>query len=407
MGFNDLINEFGLQKYTSGLNAKPVLKVNTHIHTPFSFSAFASIEQATNMAKQENIKILGINDFYTTDGYDEFYHSCRSNKIYPLFNIEFMGLIKEYQSKNIRVNDPNNPGRIYFCGKGLKYPFQINEKLWKKILKLQEESINQVKQMIEKANNFFSENQIDLNLDFEKIKNKYAKKLIRERHIAKALRIILNEKYQDSEKRKKILKTIYSGKESKIDIKDNNALENEIRSNLLKSGGPAYVTEDENAFLSVSEIIEIIINAGGIPCYPVLLDDTKGNYTEFEEDYENLHKKLSDLNIRCIELIPGRNNLDYLEKFVRFFDVKNYIILFGTEHNTPNLIPLTVSCRNNAPLTNELLKISFEGACVIAAHQFLIANGKEGYISNDGKSKFEEKKEFIQFGKTVLNNFFN
>jgi len=36
--------------------------------------------------------------------------------------------------------------------------------------------------------------------------------------------------------------------------------------------------------MSLEEVIEIITNAGGIPCYPVLLDDRNGNYTEYEKD---------------------------------------------------------------------------------------------------------------------------
>ena len=41
--------------------------VNAHMHTPYSFSAFTDIPQALNMAVNENVKVAGINDFYTTD----------------------------------------------------------------------------------------------------------------------------------------------------------------------------------------------------------------------------------------------------------------------------------------------------------------------------------------------------
>jgi len=46
--------------------------VNAHLHTPYSFSAFTDISQALNMAVNENVKVVGINDFYTTDGYSEW-----------------------------------------------------------------------------------------------------------------------------------------------------------------------------------------------------------------------------------------------------------------------------------------------------------------------------------------------
>ena len=43
--------------------------VNAHLHTPYSFSAFKDITQAMNMAVAEGVRVMGINDFYTTDGY--------------------------------------------------------------------------------------------------------------------------------------------------------------------------------------------------------------------------------------------------------------------------------------------------------------------------------------------------
>jgi hypothetical protein len=43
-------------------------KSNTHIHSPYSYSAFESIEQSLFLAAEEHVDILGINDFYITDG---------------------------------------------------------------------------------------------------------------------------------------------------------------------------------------------------------------------------------------------------------------------------------------------------------------------------------------------------
>ena len=106
-----------------GLSLPSYREANGHIHTPYSFSAFSDMETIFRMAREEKIAVLGINDFYVSDGYDEFHKGCIANRIFPLFNIEFIGLLKEEQKKGIRINDPNNPGRIYFSGKGLDYPF--------------------------------------------------------------------------------------------------------------------------------------------------------------------------------------------------------------------------------------------------------------------------------------------
>ena len=68
-------------------------------------------------------------------------------------------------------------------------------------------------------------------------------------------------------------------------------------------------------FFELKKISGIIIDAGGIPCYPVLLDDPSGKYTEFENDPEKLFNSLSSLGIGCIELIPGRNDFSILKRF--------------------------------------------------------------------------------------------
>ena len=48
------------------------LSVNAHLHTPYSFSAFRDIPQALDMAVAEDVRVMGVNDFYTTDGYAEW-----------------------------------------------------------------------------------------------------------------------------------------------------------------------------------------------------------------------------------------------------------------------------------------------------------------------------------------------
>jgi len=40
-----------------------ILKVNAHLHTPYSFSAFQDIDEALDRAAAEEVKVVGINDF--------------------------------------------------------------------------------------------------------------------------------------------------------------------------------------------------------------------------------------------------------------------------------------------------------------------------------------------------------
>ena len=389
----------------AGNHAREILKVNGHFHTPFSFSAFSEIGQVFEMAREENVKVLGINDFYTTDGYAEFSELAEKYRIFPLYNIEFMSLQKDLQAKGIRVNDPNNPGRTYFSGKGLKFPVSLGAAQAEQIRSIQDESNRQTAGMVEKLNAFLEERHLNFRLSFGEIKANYAKNLVRERHLAKALRMAVQENYSSAATQKEVFEKLFSGKAVQSSMTDLAGLENEIRGNLLKSGGRAFVPEDDKAFLSLDQVIQLIVHAGGIPCYPVLLDNPKGEFTDYEGDYEGLYRNLTARKVYSLELIPGRNKPEILEQFVNFFNEKGFVITFGTEHNTPQLDPITVLGGDGREISQAMQKIGYQGACVIAAHQYLLAKGEEGYLDGEGKAKLIQREEFIGLGNAVIKAF--
>ena len=343
--------------------------------------------------------------FFVTHGYESFYKQSLKNRIFPLFNIEFTGLMKSEKANGTRINDPNNPGRIYFSGKGLDYPFNPGFLNRIKLNSVIRESQSQMKAMITKLNKLITDVNPSLKLSYDEIRNDFAREMVRERHLAKAVRVLAEKKYSDPGERNQFLAKLYGENKTVTGNGDHAQLENEIRSNLLKSGGRAFVEENEAAFLDIGRIIKIILNSGGIPCYPVLLDDAKGRFTEFESDPSKLHKALTELRVGCIELIPGRNDISILREFVEFFHEKNFIILFGTEHYTPGLFPLTVVARGGVPLDNDLKTIAWEGACITAAHQYLRAKGMQGYILANGMPSFEQKKELSYLGRLIIEFF--
>lgn len=379
--------------------------VNGHFHTPFSFSAFTNIEQAFQMAEAEGIEVLGINDFYTTDGYDEFASLAKKYKIFPLFNIEFMALQTDLQQAGVRVNDPANPGRTYLSGKGLTYPLVLPAKQMKLLKLVQQESNAQTAQMVDKLNELLKEINAGFSFTFEDMKARYAKNMLRERHIAKALRVAIDEKFKTREEKKAFYLQLFLGKELKSELKDIASLENEIRGNVLKAGGRAFVPEDPKAFLSLEQVTELIIKAGGIPCYPVLLDDAKGNFTDYEMSWVKLHDSLVSKGIYSIELIPGRNTFAILKDFVAYFRSRNFLITFGTEHNTPQLDPMRVTCSGGIEMDATMEQIGYEGACIIAAHQYLITKGEEGYLNKEGVAKMKKYGDFAALGDAVIGYF--
>jgi len=238
-----------LRKSLKNNNIPEYREANGHIHTPYSFSAFPDLKTIFSMAGNENIALLGINDFFVTDGYESFCKASLKNNIFPLFNIEFIGLLKEEQRKGIRINDPNNPGRIYFSGKGLDYPFNPGWWQLRKLKNVIKESQLQMKAMISKLNQLVEPVNPSLILSYENIKKNYAQDLVRERHLARAVRTLAFENFTSHEEQLHFIESLYGGKKSKAGLSNLAALENEIRSKLLKCGGPAFVAEKENSFL--------------------------------------------------------------------------------------------------------------------------------------------------------------
>jgi predicted metal-dependent phosphoesterase TrpH len=399
----DFPNPIDLANWAEQNLTSEVVETNGHVHTPYSFSSFSSIDQAFDMAVDEGVEILGINDFFVTDGYSEFEKTALEKKVFPLFNIEFIGLLEEEQKKGFRINDPNNPGRTYFSGKGLDHPVSFSENTRKLIDGVLNKSQEQVEEMIKKASALLHE-KTGLSIDFDQVKNNYARELVRERHVAKAIRLVIYGSEDSDEGKKEAFKKIFEGKELKSDIDNIAAVENEIRSNLLKKGGKAFVEEDPEAFLPIDRIIEIIIDGGGIPTYPLLLDDKNGSYTDYEGNKERLFEELIKRNIWSIELIPGRNTVEALTDYMKFFYEKGFIVTLGSEHNTPDLPPVKLKA-GNGELTSELKEISFNGACLIAAHQYLRAKGEKGYLNSEGMPLREERNDLEVLGRAVFEYF--
>lgn len=377
--------------------------VNAHLHTPFSFSAFNDIDDALDRAVAENVKVVGINDFYTAEGYAEWAEGCKKRNLYPLFNIELISLDKNFQQTGVRVNDPANPGRTYISGKGLSYPFSLSEPYASQLANVRNEANKQVEAMCRKLNELLEAKNIGFSLDIDWIKKDLTKGNIRERHLAKALRLKVYEKCNNDEASiQKLLKDIFGGKELKSSVENVAGVENEIRSNLLKAGGAAFVPETEEAFLPVETVCNIILGAGGIPTYPFLADDANGNYTDFEGDLERVANELTKRGFHSVEFITTRNDVKLLEKYASYLHEKGFVVTFGSEHNSPMMEPIELFARNRTPLSEKLLQINYEGACVVAAHQHLVAQGLSGYVDKEGDAERAKRDKFVKLGDELI-----
>ena len=373
------------------------------MHTPYSFSAFNDVDDALDRAVAEEVKVVGVNDFYTTEGYEEWAEGCKKRNLVPLFNIEFISLNEEDQKAGLRVNDPGNPGRTYLSGKGLSYPFKLEEPFASQLAGVRNEANLQVEAMCVKLNEILKEKNAGFTLDIDWIKDNLTKGSIRERHLAKALRLKVYEHCANDETCiAKLFQELFGGKELKSKTEDFAGVENEIRGNLLKAGGAAFVPETAKAFLPMQTVCDIIIAAGGIPTYPFLADDAAGKYTDFEGNLEKVAEQLTERGFHSVEFITTRNDVKLLEEYASYLYDKGFVVTFGSEHNSPAMEPIELFARHSTPLTEKLMNINYEGACVIAAHQHLTTQGLNGYVDEKGIADRSKRDEFVKLGDQLI-----
>ena len=125
---------------------------------------------------------------------------------------------------------------------------------------------------------------------------------LQERHACQAFQEAFFDQVpapQRAEKLAEIFGARYTG-----DPHDHVKVQNEIRAHLLKKGKAGYVPE---TFITPHQARELILEMGGIPCYPTLADGVKP-ICPYEENIEQLSANIKGDGIYCAELIPIRNS---------------------------------------------------------------------------------------------------
>ncbi len=367
---------------------------NLHVHTPYSFSFFSSVSSLVEKAAEEGIVALGINDFYTTEGYDEFTEECLEKNIYPVYGLEVIAVNLEDKKKGILWNDPNNPGRIYLCGKGLLYPQEVNDWTLSIISRIKDCSQRRMKKMVEKVNDFLSRKGMEISLAYEDIKDSTPSGWVRERHIAKEI----YARVAENEEEKLKLCQLLGIEETAGSVAE------QLRGKLLKFGGVAYVEEDNDAFLSPREARQVFLNSGGIPVYPVLSDGTPV-LTDKEKSPNLLSKELKKMGYWMAEFIPPRNSYKVLKKYVKVLRREGIVVTCGTEHNSLKGGLLTPLPKGLQYMDEELAEIFWEGCCIVAAHQYLRKIGEEGFVDQEGLRTRKSLEELREIGEFEINSF--
>jgi hypothetical protein len=228
---------------------------------------------------------------------------------------------------------------------------------------------------------------------------------LQERHISQAFQEALSERVGPDERLERLNRVL--GAETKAkDPEDFVTIQNDIRSHLMKAGKPAFV---EETFISFDDAYRLILELGGVPCYPTLVDGTSP-ICPFEESPDKLIGEIRGRNIHAAEWIAVRNTRDVLRQYMTKMREAGLAITAGTEHNTLELIPLEPVCKDG-DLPRDVRALFWEGTCVMAGHQFLTLHGECGFVDGRGNpnpnyaSAAERIKSFAGIGAAVIERY--
>ena len=369
---------------SAGASAYPI--VNTHVHLPPNFSAFETPEAAVAAASAEGVRVVGASNFHDQRVYRRFADAAAAVGILPLFGIELITVVDDLLEAGIRVNDPGNPGRMYLCGKGVD-PFGAPTAEADRISgDARTANEARAREMVRRLREHFAAAGLATSLDDDAIIEDVADRatvpvdwvVLQERHVAMAFQEALFLQVPP-ERRAALLARAYGGPGS-APVEDPVAIQGEIRSRLMKAGGPAFVEETP---LSFEDAYRLVLERDGIPAYPTLADGASP-VCPFEEHPEELAARLRDRGLHLAELIPGRNAPDVVDAYVRAFRRAGMAVMAGTEHNTLDRIPFDPTCRDGRRLSEEARAAFWEGTCVVAAHQERRRLGLGGFVDHDG-----------------------
>jgi hypothetical protein len=66
------------------------------------------------------------------------------------------------------------------------------------------------------------------------------------------------------------------------------------------------------------------------------------------------------------------------------------------------MLPIEPACLKNQPIPEEIKAIFWEGACVVAAHQFLNLHGQTGFELGCGEARVGD---LCRLGKAVISKY--
>lgn len=370
---------------------------NSHIHTPYSFCSYESISEIVSCADNEEVVVLGINDTNTFDGFNEFHKACGAHGIYPVFNIEFLIRYEADKGRGPYHGETAASGIRHFQGKGIRYPVKLPDDVRNLIASIWKGTQDHIWKMIDSLNMLLKRHSIPVALDYNTIRSSLARTSLLEQHLAQALYNKLTGISRNEDELFTLLNRLFNNPFFTDSTLQAPAIQQAIRNRFNDSGQPEYIPLPPHAVMNFQQAKQVILQAGGIPCYHCTFDES-------EKEPLNLASQLENRGIHAIEFIPSHISVDKLLPYMELFNKRDFCVLVGTDNDTPLRSSFVPATSDGVPLGGRLLDISYRGACIVAAHQELHLQKRRGFLDEKGKRAVDpdQLETFIAIGDRTI-----
>ena len=307
---------------------------NMHCHTFFSFNAHGhSPSSLAWLGRRRGYKLMGIVDFDSLDGVDEFLDACDVVGIRGSAGIETRVVVPEFAS--LEINSPGEPGVCYHLGIGFATG-QVPGSVAGYLADLKDRAAQRNLGILSRVNEYLSPVTIDYEEDVLPLApgGKPTERHMVLAYVQAAERIVADPTAFWA------AKLNLGEAETAALIDDPAGFQNSLRSKLMKRGSAGYVQPDSGMFPSLDAFNELIVACGALPCVG-WMDGT----SPAEERIDDWLGYLIDKGAVTLNIIPDRNwniadpqirrlKVEKLYRIVELAGLLDLPLNIGTEMNS-------------------------------------------------------------------------
>lgn len=380
-----------------------MLNCNTNVRSPYSSGTASSIDELVREARCCDLAVLGINDDVTIDGFKEFATACHTHRVYPLYNITLpvQCNFEHHSGSNDYHIAIDHSCRI--IGKALRFPPLLNSDSRNLLASLWKASQDRIWKRIDTVNRILDEQRLSYRLDYSSIRSHYAKTALYDQHIILALYDHFSADSRHPSERLERLNTIFGLEGLDESTEKRDLILHRLLRQFLDNRVFSYASHTSERTVPLPQAKQIVLQAGGIPCFHCSFN-AHDEWMKESTGPELLVRLLSAKGIHVVEIFPGETTIDLLRTFVHHLHQHNFCITMGSGNVHWPSKQLGLVCKDGTTLDDELLAMSYEGACVLAAHQDMHRQNRRGFVDESGKRLIapDRMKAFVDMGDEVI-----